>query len=263
MTICANSEWCRSRLTIEIRDATHARQTIENLSAAGVDAIKIVYDGSRGRKLDIGLIQVLAAEAHARDLPVIGHVTSVADAIEAVSAGVDVLAHLPSGGTFNSDAINQLRQQGTIIMTTAGVYAPLVTPEGRRTTVFGLPYGQGFEQLHAAGLANARTLARQKIPLAFGTGTAMFEPGQSLLEENKALRKIPLEPALWLDAFTIEGARAIRKSGQLGSIETGKLADLVLVDMRASQIPPESKNIVLVMQNGQIVLDRLRFFQSP
>jgi imidazolonepropionase-like amidohydrolase len=255
-TICKDSPWCRSHLTVELRNEDHARQTVHELADSGVDAIKLVYDDARAKKLEANLVRVITTEAHELGLPVIAHATNVADALEVTELGADVLAHLPAGGSVDKTFANQLQQRGVIVISTAGVYAPVKGPDNTQRTVFGLSYGPPFNHLYAQGIANTRTLLNQKVLLAFGSGTAMFTPAQSLNGERIALAKVPLAPSQLLDAMTINAAQAIGRGTDLGSIEVGKHADLVIVNARPDPGNILSADIVLVIKNGQIVIDR-------
>jgi len=258
-TICKDSPWCRSHLTVELRNEDHARETVRELAEGGVDAIKLVYDDARAKKLDANLVRIITREAHTLGLPVIAHATNVADAREVTELGADVLAHLPSGGSVDNNFANHLQQRGVIVISTAGVYAPVKGPDNTQRTVFGLRYGPPFNHLYAQGLANTRTLLNQQVLLAFGSGTAMFTPAQSLNGEHIALAKIPLTPSQLLDAMTINAAKALGREADLGSIEVGKRADLVIVDAQSDSENILSADIILVIKNGQIVIDRRKF----
>ena len=55
-------------------------------------------------------------------------------------------------------------------------------------------------------------------------------PAQSLIEELGIFQEAGLKPIDVLRAATINGARFLRKDKEMGSIDKGKLADLVLLD---------------------------------
>lgn len=255
-TICAESKWCQSRLTVQLQDAAHTRRTVHELAARGVDAIKIVYDDARAKKLDANLVRIATNEAHALGLPVIAHVTTVADALEVAELGVDVLAHLPSGGITEEPAAARLREAGTIIITTAAVYAPVTGLDGKQHTVFGLHYGPPFDKLYARGLSNARALLTQGVPLAFGSGTPMFLPSKSVEVEIAALSRIPMTRAQLIDALTINAAKALGKQAELGKIAPGMRADLIIADLTTAHDRVEPMTIIVVIKDGQIVSDR-------
>ncbi|MFQ5636186.1 MAG: amidohydrolase family protein, partial [Gammaproteobacteria bacterium] len=256
-TICADNAWCRSRLTVELRDVGHARWTVRELAAGGVDAVKMVFDGARGKKLDANLIRVVASEARALGLPVVAHATRVDDALEVTELGADILAHIPSDGTLDPAAAAELARRGVAVLTTAGVYAPLTGSDGVRRTVFGLRYGPPFDHLYSRGLRNARMLAVHGVRLAFGSGTPMFRPSQSLDGELAALSGVLLTRSRLIDAMTIDAARALHRESDLGSVEAGKRADLLLVGAEQFDSGGRSfSDVLVVIRDGRIVVDR-------
>ena len=256
-TICARSPWCASRLTVELRDEEHARETVRDLAAAGVDAIKVVFDEARRAvKLDPEIVRVVTNEAHAHGLPVIVHATEIDDVIAAVDIGVDVVAHLPAGGLVDEEVVSHLRDSEVTILSTAAVYAPVDGADGHPTTVFGLRYGPPFDKFHNRGLKNAAELLRRQVPLAFGSGTAMFTPPRSLDMEIDALGEVPLSGRQLLDAMTIHPARAIGKQADIGRIGVGQIADLVLVATDSDDMTEVMQHVVLVIKDGRVVVDR-------
>ena len=76
--------------------ADQAEQFVAERIAEGSDYLKI-FSGIRGLwpSLDSETIQALVTAAHARGLLVVAHVSSTAGVEEVVSAGVDVVAHVP------------------------------------------------------------------------------------------------------------------------------------------------------------------------
>jgi imidazolonepropionase-like amidohydrolase len=79
---------------------------------------------------------------------------------------------------------------------------------------------------------NLLKLARAGIPIVMGTdaGNIGALHGPSVFREMALMADAGLTPHEILRSATIEGARAMRRDAELGSIEPGKLADLVLLD---------------------------------
>ena len=129
-------------------------------------------------------------------------------------------------------------------------------------------------QLIADGVAPVIKLLDRGIVVALGTDGAASNNGQNMFETMKSavlLQRVHrLDPRLLgaqkvLEMATIDAAQAIGMSDRLGSLESGKLADLILVNMNVPQLVPSvgilsnivytapSNAVDLVMVNGQIV----------
>jgi amidohydrolase family protein len=110
---------------------------------------------------------------------------------------------------------------------------------------------------------NVRLLHEAKVMLLSATdvGIPMLVPGASLHEELMLLAQAGLTPLEALRTSTIDPARVLGLAGSLGSIETGKLADLVLLDANPLADVANTQRIRAVVANGRLYrredLDRL------
>jgi 5-methylthioadenosine/S-adenosylhomocysteine deaminase len=99
----------------------------------------------------------------------------------------------------------------------------------------------------AAGVSPVVELRAAGIAVGLGTDGAasnndldMFEEMDTAAKLHKLTRRDPtaLPAQTALEMATIEGARAIHMEKRIGSLETGKLADLIIVDISsAHQLP--------------------------
>jgi hypothetical protein len=92
------------------------------------------------------------------------------------------------------------------------------------------------------------------VRLLAGTGTAAHPfvwPGFSLHEELEWLVKAGLTPLEALQAATLNPARYLGKEKELGTVERGKLADLVLLDDNPLEDIRNTQRIATVMANGR------------
>lgn len=96
-----------------------------------------------------------------------------------------------------------------------------------------------------------RTLHESGIQLLPGTD---YQPGFMLVSELEAWRRAGLEPRDILRLATIECARYLQLDRQLGTIERGKRADLLLVDGDPTQDIGALRRVRLVMKEGAVVV---------
>jgi imidazolonepropionase-like amidohydrolase len=130
----------------------------------------------------------------------------------------------------------------------------------------GAPPAAYFAMLAEArkqGLAVVGHLHREGVRFLVGTDLAapLTYPGSSVHEELAWLVKAGLTPMEALVAGTRNGAEAVGRLGDLGTIEKGKLADLVLLDASPLAEIASTQKIAAVIANGRLLrreaLDRL------
>ena len=102
-------------------------------------------------------------------------------------------------------------------------------------------------------------LYRAGVPILAGTDLSIPEvyPGYALHEELALLVDAGLDPIDALRAATIEAARYLDASDSLGSIEVGKVADLVLLDGDPLDDITNTEQIQAVVVRG-VLLDRVK-----
>jgi imidazolonepropionase len=109
--------------------------------------------------------------------------------------------------------------------------------------------------------APARRFVERSIPVAIGTD---FNPGTSPtpsmpLALTLACLALKLTPDEALAAATINAAHAVGLADEIGSLEDGKAADLVVWSVPTSrQIPywPAADLVRAVVKRGRVVLER-------
>jgi cytosine/adenosine deaminase-related metal-dependent hydrolase len=92
---------------------------------------------------------------------------------------------------------------------------------------------------------------RAGIPIVAGTDAPLA--GMSLHSELELYVKAGLTPAQALQVATLNGARYTRTLHERGSIEAGKLADLVLVDGDPTRDIADLRKVALVITQGKLI----------
>ena len=102
------------------------------------------------------------------------------------------------------------------------------------------------------------------VTLLAGTDTPepYVPPGFSLHQELELLVNSGLTPAATLQAATINNARALKKGDELGSIDEGKWADMVILNANPLEDIRNARNIYMVIRGGVVVSKPKTLLQS-
>lgn len=262
---------------VVVRDADEARSVVNRSIDRGASSIKVYF------RLPLGLIKVVTATAHARGVPVNAHL-EIVDATDAIRAGVDGIEHVTSFGTSLLDprdaetyrqAIlkdNNARRDGRykmwseIDLASPRVQAVLDLIVQRGTfvsatlAVFEKRAGdKDATDMHVRGFANMLKfvgLAKQagaRVVAGSHSSVPHAERGWAYQRELELLVASGLTPMQAIVAATTEQARFFRIAERLGSIEVGKLADLLLVAGDPSQDITAMRQVRRVMLHGKWV----------
>jgi imidazolonepropionase-like amidohydrolase len=255
------------RQFIYIGDEEEAREGVAYLDAGGADAAKVWFINHDGRAFEEMKSVVAAAgeEAGRRELELIVHATGLEEARVAVEAGAGLLVHSVWDREVDDDFIQLMLERGTIYCPTLTVpagyqrlaeavvagKAPVVDdPNGcvdaetRARVASSADLGAGdltAERLERRarstaergklGAANLVRLAEAGVPIAMGTdaGNPLTLHGPSVYAELEAMQAAGLSPMAVLVSATSTAARAMGREDDLGTVEAGKIADLVVL----------------------------------
>ena len=96
-------------------------------------------------------------------------------------------------------------------------------------------------------------LHRRGVPILVGSDTPepYVPPGFSLHQELEMLVESGLTPAAAIQSATLQNARVLNQADHLGSIEVGKLADLVILTADPTADIRNTRKIELVICSGR------------
>jgi len=257
-----------------VRDADETRNAVNRFVDDGASAIKVYF------RLPLALIKIAIETAHSRGVPVMGHL-EIVDARDAINAGIDGIEHATSFGTALVPlrdaekyrqamlADNKARVEGRYKMWNS---IDLTTPQAKALfklivdrgvfvsptlAVFerqpgdkdtGSVHVHAFKQMEAfVGMANK---AGAKVVVGSHSDVPHAKRGWAYQRELELLVESGLTPMQALVAGTLENARYFRIDDRLGSIEQGKLADLILVEGDPLKDISKMRRIKRVMLNG-------------
>jgi hypothetical protein len=113
---------------------------------------------------------------------------------------------------------------------------------------------QAFLDFYRRGLSITADAWRAGVPMMVGTdaGDSFIFPGSSVHDELRELVTAGLSPAEALRAATLAGAEFLGRTGDLGAIAPGRLADLVLLDADPLTDVANAGRIRAVILNGRV-----------
>ncbi|MEJ8566395.1 amidohydrolase family protein [Elongatibacter sediminis] len=253
----AESSWAPRTQAEPIPDAA-TLATLKKYSDAGVDAIKTVLMVSPGGP-EKETLKLIVREGKRLGLPVVTHAVTVMDTVAAVEAGVASLVHTPVDGELNEADLHLIAESGIPMMTTLGVFVPFFAPDNQPLFRDGTPFP--WERLYHAGegAVNARLLWNAGTDLAFGTdtryGVTPERDHRHLLAHEIRSLEMVFSPTDIVTIMTGNAAAALGRQDEIGTVEAGKLADLVLLDGNPLTDSSALLNVDLVLKQGAIVAD--------
>ena len=108
------------------------------------------------------------------------------------------------------------------------------------------------ERRLAVEAENLRRVAAAGIPVVAGTdaGNPLTLHGPAIYAELEAMQAAGMEPMAVVVAATRNGARAMGKEGELGTVEAGKWADLLVLDADPSRDVAAFRKLRAVVRAG-------------
>jgi imidazolonepropionase-like amidohydrolase len=242
-------------------------QAVREQILHGVDQIKLITTGGiMGGGHDVmSAVMFLREEltaamriARQRGLPVAVHATAAEAVKWAVEAGAHSIEH---GYLLDEEAAALMARHGVYYVPTLALShltrdqattppehdycAEHVLPDGfrERANRFAPDHDASFRLAHAAGVMIA-------------SGSDQGPPREAALLEIELLARTGLGPHGAVVAATRTAAQVCRAADRLGTIEPGKLADLIAVTANPLEDIAHLRRLALVMKDGRVVVDR-------
>lgn len=235
------------------------RQAVRREVFAGAEWIKIAISGGiADTHGDIAASHMTQEEvsavtdtAHRHGVKVTAHSGSPNATLEAVDAGIDCVEH---GYFLTDEVLQRMRERGTWYVPTIVVSQPTVMEFFKK---IGSPDWY-LARVESVGKAHWRTLQsaiKMGVKIALGTDQFPYEPNDgttATVREAQYYVEAGMTPLNALRAATIESATMLGVADRVGSIEQGKLADLIITDADPSKDIKALRSIKLVMKGGVV-----------
>jgi imidazolonepropionase-like amidohydrolase len=227
---------------------------VDAAAKAGFDYIKTVVTVTPGGP-EVETLRLIVNEGKKRNLPTITHAVTVIDTLGAVDAGPAVLVHTPHIGRLEEDAsaVQKIAKAGIPMTSTLAVFIPHFSPDNVPLFRDRLPFPWHTVSSAGQGPVNARLLWEAGISLGYGTDTS-WPPKESLRDELRAL-SVVFSPRDIVTILTRNAARSALKQEQLGTLEPGKLADIVIVNGDPLKDIYDVLKVVTTVKGGVVVAE--------
>ena len=240
--------WCCR----EASGADEMRRAVRDQVRDGADLIKIMANHDRLEFTDAELEAVID-EAHRNGLPVTAHATNN-DAIYRVAQfGVDCIEH---GGSMRDETIQLLLDRGIPIVTTFSALVMQSKPEIARQ--YNIPKWKIAERQRAVAdpsrFEDLLKAAKAGVPIAFGTDAGSpVVPHDAIVPEMQFMVKLGLVNGCYgvIRSATSVSAQLNGLEDKLGTLEPGKLADVVVVDGNPLEDLNALSNVKMTFRNGK------------
>jgi imidazolonepropionase-like amidohydrolase len=238
-----------------INSPDEARKAVRQRYKEGSDVIKITATGGvlsnakdgAGAHFTEEEIRAVIQTAKDYGFKVAAHAHGAEGMKRAIRAGVTSIEH----GTFMDDeTIRLMKQYGTYYVPTItagksvadsakipGYFPPLVVPKAMET---GPKIQSTFAKAYKAG-----------VKIAFGTDAGVFAHGKNY-KEFEYMVEAGMPALETIKAATVSGAELLGLTDKIGSVEKGKLADIIAVDGNPVQDIKVMQQVIFVMKEGVV-----------
>ena len=254
-TIYKRNRYIVEHATRQVSDTRSAIEEVRKLAKGGVDCIKAIYSKTNPMDLSrevpqlaLDVLEVIVNEAHSNNLRVMVHTGSANETRDALSVGADSIEHgiLPGADSieFQNSVIMTMVEKGTY-------YVPTLAIAWANRSMYPDVFSNSkklLKKLHSQGV---------NVALGTDSGAPGVVIGKAVHKELELMVEAGLSPMDAIVAGTKNAAENLGRRSDLGTIEEGKLADMIVVSGDPLRDISKTTCISLVMKDGKILVNRL------
>jgi imidazolonepropionase-like amidohydrolase len=235
------------------------RKRVRELARENVDLIKTASGGGVAgegeqiwwRNYTTEELKAIVDEAHAFRMKVAVHAYTADTVKNALEAGVDTIEH---GSFLDDEAIKMLIEKKAFLVPTLTTYHITEKAEFMR---------RKKEEVRKVVAANFTKAYKAGVRIAAGTDMFLQEHPDPMYGDNayelELMVRYGMSEMEAIMAATKRAAEALGREDELGTIEEGKLADIVIVKgdpLKDIKVLQNKENIQKVIKDGKIEVDR-------
>ena len=240
---------------VVISSVDEARRAVRQAFYDGADLIKVIVN-TGPRVVSLDEMKAIVGEARRVNRTVAAHAIGDTATRIAAEAGVSSIEH---AYTVPDDVLRMMAQKGIYLVATdypADFYVNALgpsnlTPEQQKEQM------AGATQFAKANGERLMRTVRAGVKVAFGSDEYYDTPGrtrgQASLLTLQSYQEAGMPPLEVLRAATVNAAGLLGWADRIGSLEAGKLADIIAVDGDPLKDVKELQKVKFVMKGGEVV----------
>jgi imidazolonepropionase-like amidohydrolase len=187
----------------------------------------------------------LVDESHRLRKKVAVHCHGDQAAREAIEAGVDSIEH---GSFMKPETLNLMKRKGTFLTPT------LMATEWIMGKIDNYPTALQTKAKAAAAARSDmfRNAVKTGVRISFGTDAAVYPHGQNA-KEFKLMVDLGMSPVDALKSATVNDAELLGIAQKVGTLEKGKLADIIAMAGDPTADITATERVLFVMKEGKII----------
>ncbi|PAJ74602.1 Xaa-Pro dipeptidase [Pseudoalteromonas sp. NBT06-2] len=244
-TICDGPYDCRRATRRAIK---YGADVIKITSTGGV--LSDTNTGTGQQMADDELTEVVNA-AHALGRKVASHAHAATGINAALRAGVDSIEH---GSYADEESIKLFKQTGAYLVPTL-MAGDTVVDMAKNSNFMSPVIAAKAIRVGGDMIANFKRSVKAGVKIAYGTDSGVSRHGNNA-REAVLMYQTGMQPNEIIKSATINAADLIGKSDSLGTLETGKIADIIAVDNSPLENIEALLDVDFVMKSGLIIKNK-------
>jgi imidazolonepropionase-like amidohydrolase len=233
---------------ITVTSPEEAAQETEQLLQKGADLIKIALEsglifGQTIPQLSLEETTALVKVAHEHGTVVTAHITAIQDLDRAIRAGVDDIAHMVVNGPLPEELIQRIIEADMYWVPTLELW-------------HGVQQDYPGGRAHQIGIENLRKFVQAGGKVALGTDYAGYSSEFDLgmpIREIEFMQAAGMTPMQIIVAATKHAAKVCNLENEIGTLEPGKIADILIVKGDPLEDLHALLDVLFVIHRGEII----------
>jgi imidazolonepropionase-like amidohydrolase len=251
-TICDGVDDCRRAARYALREGA---DFIKICATGGVMSMR---DRPEHTQFSLEEMKVIVEEARKVGTFVTAHAQGTEGIKMAILAGIKTIDH---GIYLDDEAVKMMKERNVILVPTLSIVNQIVT-RGREVGIVEWGLAKAMEAFESH-LKSVRKAYEAGVKIAVGTdfgGPELWKLGTNAMELELLVDKVGFKPMDAIVSATKISAEACGLEKKIGTIEAGKLADIIVVNgnpLENIRVLRDVRNVKMVLKEGKIEVNKL------